>query len=52
MNAFIMALLAMMLAGCSARAVRFQDHPHGDFVSNIATAPDTIPASGNDQRRG
>ena len=52
MDAFVIAVLVMLLNGCSARPVRFQDHPHGDFVSHIAAAPATVQASGNDQRRG
>ena len=56
MNAFVIALLVMLLNGCSASRVRFQDHPHGDFVSHIAAAPDAARAPDNapinDQRRG
>jgi len=56
MDVFVVALLIMLLNGCTATGVRFQDHPHGDFVSHIAAAPDAAPAPGNapgsDQRRG
>ena len=50
-EAFVIALVAMLMNGCSARPVRFQDHPHGDFVSHMAAAPDAARAPGNDQRR-
>jgi hypothetical protein len=51
MDAFVIALLVMLLNGCSALPVRFQDHPHGDFVSHMAAAPDVVRAQGDDQRR-
>ena len=51
MNACVIALLVMLLNGCSARPVRFQDHPHGDFVSHMAAAPQTVRAPGDDQLR-
>ena len=60
MDACVIALLVMLLNGCTATGVRFQDHPHGDFVSHMAAAPadaarapgSGAPASaGTDQRR-
>ena len=51
MDACVIALLVMLLNGCSAKPVRFQDHPHGDFVSHMAAAPDAARAPEEDQRR-
>jgi hypothetical protein len=51
MDVFVIAMLLIVLNGCSARPVRFQDHPHGDFVSHMAAAPDAARAPGVDQRR-
>ena len=52
MDACVIALLVMLLNGCGGKPVRFQDHPHGDFVSHMASAADAARAPGNDQRRG
>jgi len=51
MDAFVIALLVMLLNGCSGKPVRFQDHPHGDFVSHMAEAPDAVRAPEDGQRR-
>jgi len=47
MDAFVIALLVMLLNGCTATGLRFQDHPHGDFVSHMAAAPDATRSPGN-----
>ncbi len=49
MEVFVIALLVIPLNGCVAMPSRYQ---HGDFVSNMASTADTVPATGNDQRRG
>jgi len=58
MDACVIALLVMLLNGCTATGVRLQDHPHGDFVSHMAAAPDAArapdgapAAASTDQRR-
>jgi hypothetical protein len=51
MDACVIALLVMLLNGCSAKPVRFQDHPHGDFVSHMAAAHDAARAPEEGQRR-
>ena len=49
MNVFVIALLLIPLNGCVVMPSRYQ---HGDFVSNMASTADKVPATGNDQRRG
>ena len=49
MNVLVIALLLMSLNGCVVVPSRYQ---HGDFVSNMASTADRVPAPGNDQRRG
>ena len=50
MDAFVIALLVMLLNGCGAMPSRYLDR-NGDFVSHIASAP-MRRAHATDQRRG
>ena len=52
MDVFVIGMLVMLLNGCGGKPLRFQDHPHGDFVSHMASAADPAPATANDQRVG